>query len=185
MKELPGAAQAGRIGRCLEGAALVQDDAERKEQPDDSEHARRPDREEHEHLPGLAVGMSPRRRGQAVVEFALGAAVFFLLMLGTFDLARAYLAYTVVANAARESARYGAAHTSDANWTSAATRAGVNIAVGIEASALVLTPSTATIDGLPYISVTGTYLFHTLTPFVRALLGDPISIQVQTSALAG
>lgn len=129
--------------------------------------------------------MTPRRGGQAVVEFALGAAVFFSLLVGTFDLARAYLAYAVVASAARESARYGATHSSDPNWTSAATQAGVAVAVGIDAAALVLTPSTTTIDGLPYVSVTGMYPFHTVTPFVRAILGDPVSIQVQTSALAG
>jgi Flp pilus assembly protein TadG len=120
-----------------------------------------------------------------MVEFALGATVFFVLILGTFDLARAYLAYAVVANAARETARYGAAHASEANWTSAANRVGLNMAVGIDANALVLTPTTKTIDGLAYINVTGTYPFHTLTPFVRAILGDPIPIQVQTSALAG
>lgn len=129
--------------------------------------------------------MRTRGRGQALVEFALGATVFFLLILGTFDLARAYLAYVVVANAARETARYGLAHASDSNWASAANRAGLNMALGIDASVLVLTPSTTTIDGLPYINVTGTYPFHTLTPFVRAILGDPLQIQVQTSALAG
>ena len=30
-----------------------------------------------------------------------------------------------------------------------------------------------------------TYRFHSLTPFVGALLGDPIQISVDTSAIAG
>ena len=51
--------------------------------------------------------------GRPLVEFALAITVFMLLVLGTFDLARAYLAYTVVTNAAREARRYGAAHLGD------------------------------------------------------------------------
>ncbi len=108
-----------------------------------------------------------------------------LLILGPFDLARAYVSYTVVSNAAREAARYGAAHSTDANWTSAATQAGLNLAVGIDPAALRLTPSTRQIDQLTYINVTGSYSFQSLTPMVGALLGNPITIRVDTSVLAG
>jgi len=120
-----------------------------------------------------------------MVEFALAVNVFMLLVLGTFDLARAYLAQTVVSNAAREASRYGAAHSSDAGWMAAARQAGMNLAIGVDPSALTLNVVTQQIDGLPYIRVSGTYAFHSITPFVGALLGDPITIQVDTSALAG
>jgi hypothetical protein len=126
-----------------------------------------------------------QRRAQAMVEFALAVAVFMLLVLGTFDLARAYLAYTVVSNAAREASRYGAAHVGQGGWATAAVQAGVNLAVGVDPSALTLTVGTTTIDGLPYINASGTYRFHSLTPLVGAVLGDPIPISVDTSALAG
>ena len=124
-------------------------------------------------------------RGQALVEFALTIAVFLLLVLGTFDVGRAFLAYTVVSNVAREASRYGAAHSSEAGWVAAARQAGTNLAVGLDPSAIALSVSTQQIDGLPYISVTGTYQFHSVTPLVSALLGDPITIQVNTSELAG
>jgi hypothetical protein len=125
------------------------------------------------------------RAAQALVEFALAIAVFMLLVVGTFDLARAYLAYTVVANAAREAGRYGAAHIGDAGWDTAAIQAGDNLAIGVDPSVLQLTMGTTTIDALPYITVSGTYQFHSLTPLVGALLGDPITIRVETSELAG
>ena len=128
-----------------------------------------------------------RRPGQALVEFALAISVFMLLVLGTFDLARAYLAYAVVTNAAREASRYGALHVGEAGWDTAAIQTGVNMAVGLDTSTQSLSFSIArtTIGTLPYVTVSGTYQFHSLTPLVGALLGDPIPIRVGTSTLAG
>jgi Flp pilus assembly protein TadG len=138
-------------------------------------------------LPNVAWRV--RTRSQALVEFALSISVFMLLILGTFDLARAYVAYTVVSNAAREAARYGAAHSGDVDWQTQATQAGFNLAVGIDPAALQLTPGTLTQTygtvSLTYINVTGSYRFQSLTPMVGALLGNPITIRVDTSVLAG
>jgi len=125
-----------------------------------------------------------RRPAQALVEFALAITVFLLLVLGTFDIARAYLAYTVVTNAAREASRYGAVHVGEVGWQNAAVQSGTNLAVGLDTAALLLTPGIETIDALPYVTVTGTYQFHSLTPLVGALLGDPITIRVDTATLA-
>jgi Flp pilus assembly protein TadG len=127
-----------------------------------------------------------RRSSQALVEFALAMVVFMLLVLGTFDLARAHLSYTVVANAAREASRYGAAHVGEANWVTAAAQAGTRLAVGLDASALSWDRIEATTIGtLPYITVSATYRFQSLTPLVGALLGNPITIRVDTSAPVG
>jgi Flp pilus assembly protein TadG len=125
--------------------------------------------------------------GQALVEFALTVSLFLLLVLGTFDLARAYLAYTVTTNAVREVARYGAAHVNQANWQSAAVQAGLNLAIGVDPAALHLAQPTqqTTPTGLTYISASGNYAFHTVTPLVGALLGNPINLQVGTAVLAG
>jgi Flp pilus assembly protein TadG len=46
-----------------------------------------------------------RRRGQALVEFALIIPIFLLILLAIFDLGRGVFAYTSVTNAAREGAR--------------------------------------------------------------------------------
>lgn len=45
------------------------------------------------------------RRGQALVEFALVAPILLLLILGLVDFARAWNAYQVITDAAREGAR--------------------------------------------------------------------------------
>jgi hypothetical protein len=72
------------------------------------------------------------------------------------------------------------------NWQSSAIQAGLNLAVGVDPSSLQLAqPTQQTIDGLPYISASGTYPFHSVTPLVGALLGNPINLQVSTSVLAG
>ena len=44
-------------------------------------------------------------RGQSMVEFAVLAPIFFLLLLGTIDLGRAIYTYNSIADAAREGTR--------------------------------------------------------------------------------
>lgn len=127
-----------------------------------------------------------RSIGQALVEFALAISVFMLLVLGTFDVARAYLAYTVVTNAAREASRYAASHVGQAGCSAAAQQVGLNMAVGVDPAALTLSVScTPETFGVPYIQVNGTYRFHSVVPLVGAMLGDPITIQLLTSEVAG
>ena len=46
-----------------------------------------------------------RRRGQALVEFALVIPIFLLVMVAMFDLGRAVFAYNTLTNAAREGVR--------------------------------------------------------------------------------
>src|SRR4026207_427855 len=49
-------------------------------------------------------------RGQALTEFALVLPIFFVLILGTLDVGRVVLANDMVANLAREGARYASVH---------------------------------------------------------------------------
>jgi hypothetical protein len=46
-----------------------------------------------------------RLRGQSMVEFAVLAPIFFMLLLGTIDLGRAVYIYNTISDAAREGAR--------------------------------------------------------------------------------
>ena len=46
-----------------------------------------------------------RRDGQSMVEFAVLAPIFFILLLGTIDLGRAIYIYNSISDAAREGAR--------------------------------------------------------------------------------
>lgn len=54
-----------------------------------------------------------------MVEFALLAPMFFLLLLGVLDFGRAGLYYVSSADLARQTARYGAAYKDGAGFTSA------------------------------------------------------------------
>jgi hypothetical protein len=56
--------------------------------------------------------------------------------------------------------------------------------VGIDPTTVQLNV-TATPGPPTTVNVTGSYQFHSLTPLVGALLGDPINMQVQTAAQAG
>lgn len=50
------------------------------------------------------------RRGQSTVEMALVFPVCLAVMLGIIEFSRALFSYSIVANAAREGARYGIMH---------------------------------------------------------------------------
>ncbi len=56
---------------------------------------------------------SSRRRGQAVVEFALILPVFLFLVVMAIDFGRLFFTYIQVHNAAREGANYGQAAPND------------------------------------------------------------------------
>jgi hypothetical protein len=55
----------------------------------------------------LIIRRKRREGGQAMVEFALIAPLFFLLIFGFVDMARLYQSWMTIQHAAREGARYG------------------------------------------------------------------------------
>ena len=64
--------------------------------------------------------LTRRRAGQAMVEFALLAPLFFLLLVGTIDFGRAGFYYVVTSDLARTGARVGAAYDTATGQTDAA-----------------------------------------------------------------
>lgn len=60
-----------------------------------------------------------KRLGQSMVEFALLAPAFFLLLIGVLDFGRAGLYYVATADLARQTARYAAAYNNGTGFTSA------------------------------------------------------------------
>lgn len=112
----------------------------------------------------------PDDRGQALVEFALIAVIFFTMLIGLIDGSRAIYAYNTVANAARVAARVAIV-----NQDPDAVRA----AAISEAVALGLTNSNVTFvtcDDKPCsISVTVTYDFEAVAPFLDAIFDPTIT----------
>jgi Flp pilus assembly protein TadG len=60
-----------------------------------------------------------QRLGQSMVEFALLAPAFFLLLIGVLDFGRAGFYYVSSADLARQTARYAAAYNNGTGFTSA------------------------------------------------------------------
>jgi hypothetical protein len=61
---------------------------------------------------------SHAERGQALVEFALVATVFFLIVFGIIDFARFFQSWVTVQHAAREAGRYGLTGRTDCDIAS-------------------------------------------------------------------
>ena len=56
------------------------------------------------------AGIASSRRGQALVEFAMGTLVLLMLIFGIIEVARIFLVYTTVTDAARLGVRYAITH---------------------------------------------------------------------------
>lgn len=99
--------------------------------------------DEHVHLRDRAVNATRGpRRGQALTEFVLVLPVLLLLTLAIIDVGRAIFTYSVIADAAREGARYAIVHgnlaTADGEQASGPTTTdptGVNVVNAAEADA--------------------------------------------------
>jgi Flp pilus assembly protein TadG len=63
-----------------------------------------------------------RERGQAMVETAIAIPILLVLMVGIFEVGRAYETWQVLTNAAREGARMAVMPTSDPDTTTALVR---------------------------------------------------------------
>jgi len=111
----------------------------------------------------------PRKRserGQDLVEYALLLPIFFLIIMGIFDLGRVVYSYSALQNSVREGARYGIIYPDD--------HAGIESivqqkSVGLDLSAL--TVSTSYPDD-ETIRVGATFRFQIITPIIGALFGS-------------
>ena len=111
--------------------------------------------------------------GQSLVEFALCLPVLMLLVVGIFDLGRAFNAHIVITNAAREGAYYGSLYPHDTSGISAQA---INEAQGsgIPLAGEDIAISTTGANGTP-VSVTVTYDFAFLTTYFFG--GAPLTLQ--------
>jgi len=107
-----------------------------------------------------------RERGDSLAEFALIIPVLLLIVIAILDFGRAIYAYGVVANCAREGARYGAIQGHDDEGIEARVR---EAAVGLDRS-----ESTLTIDitrTITTVHVAVGYNFELITPLVAQVIG--------------
>jgi Flp pilus assembly protein TadG len=75
------------------------------------------------------TGTASSRRGQALVEFAMGTLVLLMLIFGIIEISRILLVYTTVTDAARLGARYAITHgTPPAGPSTTGTATNANVA---------------------------------------------------------
>lgn len=109
-----------------------------------------------------------RRRGAAVVEFAIVAPLFFLLVLGIIEFGRMVMVQQIITNAAREGARTGI--VSGATYSGVtSTVNGYLAATGISGASVSVNPDPGSASYGSQITVTVTIPFSqvswTPTPF--------------------
>src|SRR4051812_24767600 len=108
-----------------------------------------------------------RTGGQALVEFALVAPVFFLLLLAVLDAGRGAFASVVLANAAREATRQAATTQSDPNWQVQAAQTARAYAFGLSPESVGVTSSTQQVGTMPYVTVRVTYAYLPVVPGLK------------------
>jgi Flp pilus assembly protein TadG len=119
-------------------------------------------------------GDERRMHGAAVVEFALVLPLLMLLVMGTLDWGYYFFVDQVVTNAAREGARAGTLHDTDAAAAVAdATATATNYAqaAGLTPAKLAVQVDLTTVaTGASAIRVRTTYQAGSITGFLRAIV---------------
>ena len=146
---------------------------------------------------------TPRRRrglaaGQALVEFALVAPIFFLLLFAIIEGGRFILYYQTLSNATREGARYAIVHGSNSFCPSGPMPPGIaapgcydlpganvvqrvkDSAFGLLGTSVIVTPTwEGTGNGRDSeVNVTASYTYNTLVPLVPL---PPITIAAEST----
>ena len=143
--------------------------------------------------------MRRRRNGQALVEFALVAPIFFLLLFGIIEGGRFILYYQTLNNATQEGARYAIVHGSRSSCPSGSPmEAGItppacydptgakvvqrvkDTAFGLLGTSVTVTPTWPTHENArdSDVTVTATYTYNTLVPLIPL---PPITITAEST----
>ena len=122
---------------------------------------------------GLPIQWHRDRGGQAVVELALSLPLLVALLVVSIDLGRAFFYNVIVVDAAEQGARQGSkTPTQDSRIAAAATQSG---------PAGVLSATDVAVSGSrtsgEAITVTVRYDFAPVTPYLGAILGNPIVVR--------
>ncbi len=122
--------------------------------------------------------IKPARResGQSTVEFGLTLGFVLLFLMAFVDFGRGIYAYSVIAEAAQEGARYAIINPTDTNGIDSAARERV---VGLEQAQLSITPTSI---GSSAMEVQVNYLFQPITPLLENAIGDDDGILLTTRA---
>jgi Flp pilus assembly protein TadG len=136
--------------------------------------------------PATRVEERRGRRGQSMVELALGLPLLLLLLLGTIDVGRAFYCAVQLRNAVREGAGYGAHFPTDTSgMTSRVTAHGVPSGTTVSTPTLSgsCTSNNGVASGTCVVTVTASYAFTPVTTgFLQKYFGlQPFTISASAS----
>ncbi len=115
--------------------------------------------------------MNNRQKGQSLLEFALLLPILLIMLMGLLDLGRAYYAIVALEDMAGEGAAYASIHPMDiAGVQQRVSEAGGGL-VYVGPSMVTVTHPPSVLPGAP-ITVTISYPFVILTPFVQGMVSD-------------
>jgi Flp pilus assembly protein TadG len=123
--------------------------------------------------------MRHRRRGDAIVEFALLAPTLVLVLFGILEVGRVVDAWLVVHNAAREGARAGAAaYLGQDPATLAQSAASAYLSSGFAGRTDVAATSVpAPVVNADEVAVTAEAQVQLYTPMFQAMVGSPVRVR--------
>jgi Flp pilus assembly protein TadG len=124
--------------------------------------------------PGARVARRKRSRAQAMVEFALVAPIFFLLLFGIIDFGRYVYYVQILNNAAREGARYAIVHGGNSLAPSGPAAPGTVTVdpTGANVVNVVKNYAVGAIQSSAVMTVTPTWWQSTSNPDPAAVTGD-------------
>jgi Flp pilus assembly protein TadG len=108
-------------------------------------------------------------RGSTLVEGALCFTVFLMIIFGTIDFGRMVFAYNFISYSAREATRYALAHGTKYPVTASDLTTFVkNEAIGLDPSAITVTPTWSDINHTPgtSVQVQVQYAFQPIAPYM-------------------
>ena len=123
--------------------------------------------------------LKDRRRGDAIVEFALVLPILLLILFGILELGRVLDAWIVVQNAAREGARVG---TLDATAAAAATDAQSAANSYLSTAFAARSDVDKTVISTPVVTTDAVQVnveadIHIYTPFMQAILSPSLPVR--------
>lgn len=123
--------------------------------------------------------MRQDERGTSIVEMALVLPLFMLLVLGVMDFGRAIYVRNILANAARDGARFAIVDPANTTCIREAAIARGSIA-NLTPSSVTITRGTLVIDQPVTVTVRGEYI--PLSPLIADAIGVGDRIQMQAAA---
>lgn len=129
------------------------------------------------------------QKGQSLVEVALILPVLIVIMSGLLDLGRLYFAYVAVTDAAGEGAAYAAIHPDDLDGIVERAQDASRGQVVIDEDLVEFDcPTCPGVQSGHSVTVTVTYSFTLVTPFVADMVGDgvlPLRATATAAVLSG